>query len=69
MVAAHVLTCFRSHDPAISLAPVLEGPVPETEAAAREGIQEAVEIVASRLMRDVEPDLQEEEAPGGLSKE
>jgi hypothetical protein len=28
MVVDHVLTCFRSHDPAISLTPVLEGPLP-----------------------------------------
>jgi hypothetical protein len=57
MVVDHVLTGFRSHDPTISLTPVLEGPVPEVEAAAREGVQEAVEIVASRFERNVEPDL------------
>jgi hypothetical protein len=56
-VVDHVLTCFRSHDPAISLTPVLEGPVPEAEAAAREGIQEVVEIMASRFENNVEPDL------------
>ena len=32
MVAEHILTCLRSHDPDISLAPVLDGPVVETEA-------------------------------------
>ena len=69
MVVDHVLTGFRSHDPAISLAPILEGPVPEAEAAAREGIQEAVNIVASRFERNMEPDLQKEEAPSGLPKE
>jgi hypothetical protein len=57
MVVDHVLTCFRSHNPAISLAPVLEGPVPEVEAAAREGVQEVVEIVAARFERNVDPDL------------
>jgi hypothetical protein len=57
MVVDHVLTCFRSHDPAISLTPVLEGPVPEAEAAAREGVQEAVKIMPSRFKHNVEPDL------------
>jgi hypothetical protein len=49
VVVDHVLTCFRSHDPTISLTPVLEGPVLEAEAAAREGVQEVVEIVAARF--------------------
>jgi hypothetical protein len=31
--------------------------VPEAEAAAREGIQEVVEIMASRFENNVEPDL------------
>jgi hypothetical protein len=57
MVVDHILTCFRSHDPAISLTLVLEGPMPEAEATAREGVQEVVEIVASRFERNVEPDL------------
>ena len=33
MVVEHILTCLRSHDPAISLAPVLDGHVAETEVA------------------------------------
>jgi hypothetical protein len=57
VVVYHVLTCFRSHDPAISLTPVLEGPVPEAEAAAREGVQEAAEIMAARFERSTGPDL------------
>jgi hypothetical protein len=57
MVLDHVLTCFRSHDPAISLTPVPEGPTPEAEDAARKGVQEAVEIVTARFKRNVEPDL------------
>jgi hypothetical protein len=39
MVVDHVLTYFRSHDPAISLAPVLEGPIPEEEAADQEEVK------------------------------
>jgi predicted nucleic acid-binding Zn-ribbon protein len=57
MVVDHVLTCFRSHDPTISLTPILEGPAPEVEAVTREGVQEAVEIMAARFERNMEPDL------------
>jgi hypothetical protein len=34
----YVLTCFQSHDPAVSLGPVIAGPVADTEDAAREGV-------------------------------
>ncbi|KAJ1260069.1 hypothetical protein BS78_10G203500 [Paspalum vaginatum] len=34
LVVEHLLVCFRSHDPAISLDPVIAGPVEEAEAAA-----------------------------------
>jgi hypothetical protein len=47
-----ILTWFRSHDPAISLEPVIAGPVADTEDAAREGIKDAVELVAERFQRD-----------------
>jgi hypothetical protein len=56
VVVDHILTCFGSHDPAISLTPVLEGPIPEAEATAREGVREVVEVVAARFER-VTPDL------------
>jgi hypothetical protein len=52
VVVESVLTCFRSHDPAISLAPVIDGPVAATEDATRESVQDAVEIVAARFQRD-----------------
>jgi hypothetical protein len=45
-VDEYVLTWFRSHDPAISLAPVIAGPVAATEDAARESVQDTVELVA-----------------------
>ena len=51
-VIEYVLTCFRSHDPAISLEPVIASPVADTEDAAREGIKEVVELVAERFLRD-----------------
>jgi len=47
MVAEYILTCLRSHDPAISLAPIVDGPVAETEASARESVQEVVNFVAA----------------------
>jgi hypothetical protein len=51
-VIEYILTCFRSHDPAISLEPVISGSVADTEDVAREGIQDTVEVVAERFQRD-----------------
>jgi hypothetical protein len=48
----YVLTCFRSHDSTVSLGPVIVGPVADTEDAAREGIQDAVDAVVGRFQRD-----------------
>jgi hypothetical protein len=48
----YVLTCFRSHDPAVSLGPVIAGPVANAEDAAREGVQDVVGAVAERFQRD-----------------
>jgi hypothetical protein len=48
-VVEYILTCFQSHDPAISLAPVIAGPVATTEDATRESVQDAVELVAERF--------------------
>jgi hypothetical protein len=56
-VVEYVLTCFRSHDPAISLALVIAGPVAATEDAAQESVQDAVELVAERFQRDPADDL------------
>jgi len=52
MVAEHILTCLRSHDPAISLAPVVDGPVAETEASARESVRDVVDFVAAYFKRE-----------------
>jgi hypothetical protein len=51
-VIKYNLTCFRSHDPAISLEPVIAGPVADTEDAAREAVRDVVELVAERFQRD-----------------
>jgi DNA-binding transcriptional regulator YbjK len=48
-VIEYILTCFRSHDPAISLEPVIAGPVADTEDAARGSVQDAVDVVAQRF--------------------
>jgi hypothetical protein len=46
------MTCFWSHDPAISLALVIDGLVAATEDVARESVQDTVEMVAARFQRD-----------------
>jgi hypothetical protein len=51
-VIEYILTCFRSHDPAISLEPVIAGPVADTEDTAPQGVQDTVEGVAERFQRD-----------------
>ena len=48
-VIEYILTCFWSHDPAISLEPVIAGPGDDTEDATREAVQDAVELVAERF--------------------
>jgi hypothetical protein len=56
-VVEYVLTCFRSHDPSISVAPVIAGPVAATEDATRESIQDTMELVAEHFQRDPAGDL------------
>jgi hypothetical protein len=51
-VVDYVLTCFRSHDPVVSLALVLDGPVAATKDTTQESVQDAVETVAARFQRD-----------------
>jgi hypothetical protein len=48
-VAEHVLTCFRSRDPLTSLEPVVQGPIAETEEAARASVQDTAKLVAARF--------------------
>jgi hypothetical protein len=56
-VVEYILTYFWSHDPAISLAPVIAGSVAAIEDAARESVQDAVELVAERFQRDPADEL------------
>jgi hypothetical protein len=51
-VIEYVLTCFRSHDPAISLGPVIADLVADTEDIARGSVQDVVDAVAKRFQRD-----------------
>jgi hypothetical protein len=53
-VAEHVLMCFRSRDPAISMEPVVQGPAEEPAEAAAVGIEEATHTVADRFKREPE---------------
>jgi len=52
MVAEYILTCLRSHDRAFSLTPVVDGPVAETEASARESVREVVDFVAAYFKQE-----------------
>jgi hypothetical protein len=53
-VAEHVLMCFHSRDPAISLEPVVRGPVEEPAGAAATGVEDAARVVADRFKREPE---------------
>jgi hypothetical protein len=48
----YVLTCFWSHDPVVSLGPVIAGPVTDAEDAAREGVRDVVDVVVGHFQRD-----------------
>jgi hypothetical protein len=53
-VANHVLMCFRSRDPGISLEPVVQGPVEGSAEATRDDVEEAARAVAERFKREPE---------------
>jgi hypothetical protein len=53
-VVEHVLMCFRSRDPAISLEPVVQGPAEEPAGATAAGVEDAARAVADRFKRDPE---------------
>jgi hypothetical protein len=50
-MAEYILTCFRSHDLSCPLTPILVDPVWATAAAAQESVQEATDMVATRVRR------------------
>jgi hypothetical protein len=49
-----VLTCFRSHDPTISLELAVQGPVEESVEASRDGVEDVAHAVAERFEREPE---------------
>jgi hypothetical protein len=51
-VADHVLMCFRSHDPSISLEPAMQGPVEGYAEATRVGVEDATCIIAEQFERE-----------------
>jgi hypothetical protein len=51
-IIEYILTCFQSHDPDITLEPVIVGPVADAEDAARGSIQDVVDVVARCFQRD-----------------
>jgi hypothetical protein len=52
--ADHVLMCFRSRDPSISLEPVVQGPIEGSAEAARDDVEDAAHAVAERFERELE---------------
>jgi hypothetical protein len=53
-VADHVLMCFRSRDPSISMEPVVQGPVEGSVEVARDDVVDAASAVAEWFERDPE---------------
>jgi hypothetical protein len=53
-VAEHVLMCFRSRDPAISLELVVQGPAEEPAEAAAAGVEDTARAITDRFKREPE---------------
>jgi hypothetical protein len=53
-MADHVMMCFRSRDPSISLEPEVQGPVEGSAEAARDGVEDAARAVIERFEREPE---------------
>jgi uncharacterized protein (DUF3084 family) len=54
VVVGHVLMCFRSRDPSISLEPAVQGPIEVSTEAARDGVEDASHAVAEWFECDPE---------------
>jgi hypothetical protein len=50
-VAKHVLLCFYSHDPQVSLEPVVQGPAEGVQEIAQVGVRETVKFVVQSFER------------------
>jgi hypothetical protein len=53
-MADHVMMCFRSRDPSISLEPEVQGPVEGSAEAARDGVEDDARAVIERF--ELEPE-------------
>jgi hypothetical protein len=53
-VADHVLMCFRSRDPSISLKPAVQGPVEGSAEATKDGVEDSARAVAERFEHEPE---------------
>jgi uncharacterized protein (DUF3084 family) len=53
-VADHMLMCFRSRDPSVSLEPVVQGPIEGSTEPARDGVEDVARAVAKRFEREPE---------------
>jgi hypothetical protein len=53
-VTDHVMMCFRSRDPSISLEPAVQGSVEGFVEAARDGVEDATRAVAERFEHETE---------------
>jgi hypothetical protein len=53
-VGEHVLLCFCSRDPNISLEPVVQGPAEEPAGATAAGVEDAACVIADRFKREPE---------------
>jgi hypothetical protein len=54
VVAEHMLMCFHSQDPQVSLEPVVQGPVEEVPEAAQVGVRETAKLIVERFNRQSE---------------
>jgi hypothetical protein len=54
VVAEHMLMCFHSQDPQVSLEPVVQGPVEEVPEAAQVSVRETAKLIVERFKRQSE---------------
>jgi hypothetical protein len=53
-VAEHMLLCFHSQEPQVSLEPVVQGPAEQVSEATQVDVQETAKVVAERFDRQPE---------------
>jgi hypothetical protein len=53
-VVDHVLMCFRSHDPSISLELTVQGPVEESTETTSFGVEDVAHVIAERFEHEPE---------------